>query len=149
MQIRARKHPAPQGALRRNTATLMTLNPDDRRHLAHQRGVSRPSPVGCLARSSRGTQSPDGPTEEAGCVDSHSRERRPFGLTSLEVGGRRCLRGRRWRLRQDAEKWLNRGRAGRSRGVLAEPVALQSLEMAQRHRSQRQGSESTQHQKVH
>ena len=26
--------------------------------------------------------------------------------------------------RQDAEKWLNRGGAGQSRGVLAEPVAL-------------------------
>ena len=76
--------------------------------------------------------------------------------------------------RQDAEKWLNRGGAGRSRGVLAEPVALQLLEVAQRRRSQRQGvrkhpspegalrngnrahlpffddmSESTQHQKVH
>ena len=65
----------------------MTLNPDDRRHLVHQREASRPSPVGRLARSSRETQSPDGPTEEAGRVDSHSRERRPFGLTSLEVGG--------------------------------------------------------------
>ena len=51
--------------------------------------------------------------------------------------------------RQDAEKWLNRGSAGRSRGVLAEPVALQTLEVAQRRRSQWQGSESTQHQKVH
>ena len=51
--------------------------------------------------------------------------------------------------RQDAEKWLNRGGAGRSREVLAEPVALQSPEVAQRRRSQRQGSESTQHQKVH
>ena len=75
---------------------------------------------------------------------------------------------------QDAEKWLNRGGAGRSRGVLAEPVALQPPEVAQRRRSQRQGvrkhpapegalrlivgvvnsgidlkSESTQHQKVH
>ena len=44
--------------------------------------------------------------------------------------------------RQDAEKWLNRGRAGRSRGVLAEPVALQSLEMAQRRHSQRQGQKA-------
>ena len=51
--------------------------------------------------------------------------------------------------RQDAERWLNWGGAGRSRGVLAEPVALQPLEVAQRRRSQRQGSESTQHQKVH
>ena len=55
--------------------------------------------------------------------------------------------GSAWR--QDAEKWLNRGGAGRSRGVLAEPVALQPLEVAQRRRPQRQGSESTQHQKVH
>ena len=40
---------------------------------------------------------------------------------------------------QDAEKWLNRRGAGRSRGVLAEPMALQPLEVAQRRRSQRQG----------
>ena len=75
--------------------------------------------------------------------------------------------------RQDTEKWLNRGAAVRPRGVSAEPVALQPLEVAQRRRSQRQGvrkhpapegalrlfvhevngvgceSESTQHQKVH
>ena len=62
------------------------------------------------------------------------------GGTGGDVGGA-------WR--QDAEKWLNRGGAGRSRGVLAEPVALQPLEVAQRRRSRRQGSESTQHQKVH
>ena len=41
--------------------------------------------------------------------------------------------------RQDAEKWLNWGRAGRSRRVPVEPVALQPPEMAQRRRSQRQG----------
>ena len=41
--------------------------------------------------------------------------------------------------RQDAEKWLNGGGAGRSRGVLAESVALQPPEVAQRRRSQRQG----------
>ena len=51
--------------------------------------------------------------------------------------------------RQDAEKWLNGGGAGWPRRVLAEPVALQPLEVAQRRRSQRQGSESTQHHKVH
>ena len=49
------------------------------------------------------------------------------------------LRGVGGAWRQDAEKWLNRGGAGRSRGVLAEPVALHPLEMAQRRRSQRQG----------
>ena len=65
----------------------------------------------------------------------------------LVAGGARGGVGGAWR--QDAEKWLNRGDAGRSRGVLAEPVALQSLEVAQRHRSQRQGSEGTRHQKVH
>ena len=72
------------------------------------------------------------------------------------------LAWRRWKLvaegarggvggawRQDAEKWLNRGGAGRPRRVLTEPVALQSPEVAQRRRSQRQESESTQHQKVH
>ena len=84
-----------------------------------------------------------------GCVRSHRQERRPFGLTSLEVGGWRLWRGVGGAWRQDAKRWLNRGRAGRSRGVLAEPVALQPLEMAQRRHSQRQGSESTQHQKVH
>ena len=63
------------------------------------------------------------------------------------AGGTRWGVGGAWR--QDAEKWLNGGRAGRTRGVLAEPVALQPLEVAQRRRSQRQGSESTQHQKVH
>ena len=41
--------------------------------------------------------------------------------------------------RQDAEKWLNRGGAVRSRGVLAEPVALQPREVAQRRHSQKQG----------
>ena len=86
--------------------------------------------------------------------------------------GARGAIGGAWR--QDAEKWLNRGGAGRSREVLAEPVALQPPEVAQRRRSQRQGvrkhpapegalrqkseipnvilnieSESTQHQKVH
>ena len=51
--------------------------------------------------------------------------------------------------RQDAERRLNWGAAVRPRGVSAEPVALQPLEVAQRRHSQKQGSESTQHQKVH
>ena len=51
--------------------------------------------------------------------------------------------------RQDAEKWLNWGGAGWPRRVLAKPEALQPPEVAQRRPSQRQGSESTQHQKVH
>ena len=63
------------------------------------------------------------------------------------AGGARGGVGGAWR--QDAEKWLNRGGAGRSRGVLAEPVALQPLEVAQRRRPQRQGSESTQHHEVY
>ena len=86
------------------------------------------------------------------------------------AGGARGGVGGAWR--QDAEKWLNRGGASRFRGVLAEPVALQPLETAQRRHSERQGvrkhpapegalrllsrietvtvvSESTQHQKVH
>ena len=62
------------------------------------------------------------------------------GGTGGDVGGA-------WR--QDAEKWLNRDGAGRSRRVLTEPVALQSPEVAQRRHSQRQESESTSHQKVH
>ena len=61
-------------------------------------------------------------------------------------GARRGVGGA-WR--QDAERWLNRGGAGQSRRVLAEPVALQPLEVVKRRRSQRRGSESTQHQKVH
>ena len=116
---------------------------------------------------------PDSSTTTPGCVRTHRPERRSFGLTSLEVGGWRCLRGVGGAWRQDAERWLNWGAAVRSRGVLAEPVALQLLEVAQRRRSQRQGgqkapstrrciktgygpyghpthrSESTQHQKVH
>ena len=66
-------------------------------------------PVGRLARSSRGTQSPDGPTEEAGRVDSHSRERRPFGLTSLEVGGWSSPTGCRWRLASGRRKVVKSG----------------------------------------
>ena len=65
----------------------------------------------------------------------------------LVAGGARECVGGAWR--QDAEKWLNGGGAGWPRGVLAEPVAPQPLEVAQRRRSQRQGSESAQHQKVH
>ena len=63
------------------------------------------------------------------------------------AGGARGVVGGAWR--QDAEKWLNGGDAGWPRRVLAEPVALQPLEVAQRRRSQRQESESTQHHKVH
>ena len=55
------------------------------------------------------------------------------GGTGGDVGGA-------WR--QDAEKWLNRDGAGRSRGVLAEPVALQPPEVAQRRHSQRQGQKA-------
>ena len=55
----------------------------------------------------------------------------------------------RWRLASGRRKVVKLGAAGRSRGVLAEPVALQPLEVAQRRRSQRQGLESTQHHKVH
>jgi len=39
--------------------------------------------------------------------------------------------------RQDAERWLNKGGASRPRGVLAEPVAIQPPEMAQRRHFQR------------
>ena len=65
----------------------------------------------------------------------------------LVAGGARGGVGGAWR--QDAEKWLNGGDAGWPRRVLAEPVALQPLEVVQRRHSQRQGSESIQHQKVH
>ena len=63
------------------------------------------------------------------------------------AGGAPGAVGGAWR--QDDEKWLNGGGAGRPRGVLAEPVALQPLEVAQRRPTQRQGSETTQHHKVH
>ena len=53
------------------------------------------------------------------------------------AGGARGGVGGAWR--QDDEKWLNRSSAGRSRGVLAEPVALQPPEVAQRRHSQKQG----------
>ena len=49
-----------------------------------------------------------GRATEAQCVDSHGWERRSFGLTSLEVGGWRRPRGRRWRLasgRRKVVKW--------------------------------------------
>ena len=82
-----------------------------------------------------------GTAAQADSVRSHRQERRPFGLTPLEVGGWRCLRGVGGAWRQDAERWLNRGGAGRSRGVLAEPVALLHPEVAQRRRSQRQGGQ--------
>ena len=77
-----------------------------------------------------------------GNVDFLARRRQ-----KLVAEGTRGGVGGAWR--QDAERWLNGGSAGRSRGVLAEPVALQPPEVAQRRRSQRQGPESTQHQKVH
>ena len=96
----------------------------------------------------------------SGGMPDRQHKRIVFAVTGGNVDLLAC---RRWKLvaegaqgavggawRQDAKKWLNRGRAGRSRGVLAEPVALQQpLEMAQRRHSERQGSESTQHQKVH
>ena len=95
----------------------------------------------------------------SGGMPDRQHKRIVFAVTGGNVDLLAC---RRWKLvaegaqgavggawRQDAKKWLNRGRAGRSRGVLAEPVALQPLETAQRRHSQRQGSESTQHHKVH
>ena len=44
-----------------------------------------------------------------GCARSHRRERRPFGLTSLEVGGWRRPRGRRWRLASGRRKVVKLG----------------------------------------
>ena len=105
-----RKHPAPEGALRLDVSTLTDLLPTVRKHPApegalrlvqrharHARLTVRKHPAPedtsrhSLPVASRspaaGPLSPDGPTEEAGRVDSHSRERRPFGLTSSEAGG--------------------------------------------------------------
>ena len=95
----------------------------------------------------------------SGGMPDRQHKRIVFAVTGGNVDLLAC---RRWKLvaegaqgavggawRQDAKKWLNRGRAGRSRGVLAEPVALQPQETAQRRHTQRQGSESTQHHKVH
>ena len=53
------------------------------------------------------------------------------------AGGARWGVGGAWR--QDGKKWLNGGGAGWPREVLAEPVAPQPLEVAQRRRSQGQG----------
>ena len=49
-------------------------------------------------------------TSTSGYVRSHKQERRPFGLTSLETGGWRYLRERRWRLASGRQKVVKLGR---------------------------------------
>ena len=75
-------------------------------------------------------------------------------MSTVTFGNVDFLARRRWKLvaegtqggvggawRQDAEKWLNWSCAVRSRGVLAESVALLPLGVAQRRHSQRQGGQ--------
>ena len=145
-----RKHPAPEGALRLHTLQPVlhtaggqkapsTRRPIDGNYSPPSSPLRAERPDGSAEEALPMSHGPDSSTTTPGCARSHRRERRPFGLTSLELvaEGAPGAVGGAWR--QDAEKWLNRGGSGRSRGVLAEPVALQSPEVAQRCRSQRQG----------
>ena len=78
-------------------------------------------------------------------VCSKAFQRRPFRMTSSEVGARRALGvvGGAWR---DSTTMCYSGPgAGRSGGVLPGPVALRALEVASYRRSRGQGSGSTTH----
>ena len=163
-----------EGGARPSTSLLLATLPEGRRPVWGVREVDVLQHRGPGGGGEDEGRRRAGRATETQCVDSHGWERRSFGLTSLEVGGWRRLRGVGGAWRQDAERWLNWGGAGRPRRVLTEPVALQLLEVAQRRRSQRQGvrkhpapegalrlvvtrsslinhlaSESTQYQKVH
>ena len=160
--------------VRSSTSLLLATLPEGRRPVWGVREVDVLQHRGAGGDGEEGARQHAGTAAQADSVRSHRQERRPFGLTSLEVGGWRRLRGVGGAWRQDAERWLNWGGAGLPRRVLTEPVALQLLEVAQRRRSQRQGvrkhpapegalrlvvtrsslinhlaSESTQYQKVH
>ena len=78
-------------------------------------------------------------------VCSKAFQRRPFRMTSSEVGARRALGvvGGAWR---DSTTMCYSGPgAGRSGGVLPGPVALRALEVASYRRSRGQGSGSITH----
>ena len=78
-------------------------------------------------------------------VCSKALQRRPFGMTSSEVGARRALGAVGGAWRDSATMCYSGPGAGRSGGVLPGPVALRALEVASYRRSRGQGSGSTTH----
>ena len=78
-------------------------------------------------------------------VCSKAFQRRPFGMTSSEVGARRALGAVGGAWRDSATMCYSGPGAGRSGGVLPGPVALRALEVASYRRSRGQGSGSTTH----
>ena len=78
-------------------------------------------------------------------VCSKAFRRRPFRMTSSEVGARRALGAVGGAWRDSATMCYSGPGAGRSGGVLPGPVALRALEVASYHRSRGQGSGSTTH----
>ncbi len=72
-------------------------------------------------------------------------QRRPFRMTSSEVGARRARRAVGGAWRDSATMCYSGPGAGRSGGVLPGPVALRALEVASYRRSRGQGSGSTTH----
>ena len=78
-------------------------------------------------------------------VCSKAFRRRPFRMTSSEVGARRALGAVGGAWRDSATMCYSGPGAGRSGGVLPGPVALRALEVASYRRSRRQGSGSTTH----
>ena len=78
-------------------------------------------------------------------VCSKAFRRRPFGMTSSEVGARRAWRAVGGAWRDSATMCYSGPGAGRSGGVLPGPVALRALEVASYRRSRGQGSGSTTH----
>ncbi len=78
-------------------------------------------------------------------VCSKAFQRRPFRMTSSEVGARRARRAVGGAWRDSATMCYSGPGAGRSGGVLPGPVALRALEVASYRRSRRQGSGSTTH----
>ena len=66
-------------------------------------------------------------------------QRRPFGMTSLEVGARRARRAVGGAWRDSATMCYSGPGADRSGGVLPGPVALRALEVASYRRSRGQG----------
>ena len=78
-------------------------------------------------------------------VCSKAFQRRPFRMTSSEVGARRARRAVGGAWRDSATMCYSEPGAGRSGGVLPGPVALQALEVAPYRRSRGQRSGSTTH----
>ena len=78
-------------------------------------------------------------------VCSKAFQRRPFRMTSSEVGARRAWRAVGGAWRDFATMCYSGSGAGRSGGVLPGPVALRALEVASYRRSRGEGSGSTTH----